>query len=143
MLLPLLAISLWTGDSPAAAVNDALIDGLPQVDASFTAHGKTQICKGPTLQSILKTTGIPEQWDKDVAPLSATIIATAADGYRVAFSLGELNAELGNTPVIVTKQCDGKALSPEDGPFRLVVPGEKRAARSVRQLVELRLNRPQ
>jgi DMSO/TMAO reductase YedYZ molybdopterin-dependent catalytic subunit len=90
----------------------------------------------------MKATGLPEQWDKDVAPLSASIVATAADGYRVAFSLGELNAGLGDTRVIVTKQCDGKPLSAEDGPFRLIVPGEKRAARSVRQLVELRLFKP-
>jgi hypothetical protein len=39
---------------------------------------------------------------------------------------------------VVTKR-DGKALSEKDGPFQLVVPGEKRAARWVRQVTALRI----
>jgi hypothetical protein len=37
---------------------------------------------------------------------------------------------------VVTKR-DGKPLSDKDGPFQLVVPGEKRAARWVRQVTAL------
>jgi hypothetical protein len=39
---------------------------------------------------------------------------------------------------VVTKR-DGKPLSDSDGPFELIVPGEKRAARSVRQVRELEI----
>jgi hypothetical protein len=63
----------------------------------------------------------------------------AADGYRVAFSLAELDPKLGNHKVLVANACDGKALSAADSPLRLVVPGEVRAARSVRQIRALRL----
>jgi hypothetical protein len=36
---------------------------------------------------------------------------------------------------------DGTALSDKDGPFQLVVPGEKRAARWVRQVTALKIRR--
>jgi hypothetical protein len=48
--------------------------------------------------------------------LTTLIVAEAGDGYRVAFSLAAA-----------------------DGPLRLVMPGEIRAARSVRQLRALRV----
>jgi hypothetical protein len=40
---------------------------------------------------------------------------------------------------VVTKR-DGKPVPDKDGPFELVVPGEKRAARWVRQATALRLS---
>ena len=39
---------------------------------------------------------------------------------------------------VVTKR-DGKPLSDKDGPFQLVVPGEKRGARWVRQVTALKI----
>jgi DMSO/TMAO reductase YedYZ molybdopterin-dependent catalytic subunit len=41
--------------------------------------------------------------------------------------------------VLVASACDGKPLAASEGPLRLVVPGEIRAARSVRQLRALRV----
>ena len=41
---------------------------------------------------------------------------------------------LGNAPVIVADRCDGAALTDANGPVRLVAAGDKRGARSVRQL---------
>ncbi|WP_156254590.1 molybdopterin-dependent oxidoreductase, partial [Sandarakinorhabdus oryzae] len=73
--------------------------------------------------------------------LTTLIVAEAADGYRVAFSLGEIDGKLGNRAVLVATACDGKPLDIANGPLRLVVPGETRAARSVRQLKALRVVR--
>jgi hypothetical protein len=38
-------------------------------------------------------------------------------------------------------RCDGKPLSAQEGPLRIVVPGEKRHSRWVRQVVALRIGR--
>jgi len=54
-----------------------------------------------------------------------------------AFSLGELDAGVGTTEALLVYQREGQPLSPEIGPFRLVVPTDKRAARWVRNLVRL------
>jgi hypothetical protein len=42
--------------------------------------------------------------------------------------------------VYVLTKRDGKPLSEKDGPFQLVVPGEKRSARWVRQVTALKIN---
>jgi hypothetical protein len=42
-------------------------------------------------------------------------------------------------PVYVVTTRDGKPLSDHDGPFQLVVPGEKRPSRWVRQVTALRV----
>ncbi len=113
--------------------------GLPRSTATFAAHGRSQTCDGVALAAMAAKAGLPAGADLRGPALGIAIIAEAQDGYRVLFSLGEIDPKLGNRPVIVADRCDGKALGPEDGPLRLVVPGEARAARSVRQLVRLRV----
>ena len=41
--------------------------------------------------------------------------------------------------VYVVTRRDSKPLSEKDGPFQLVVPGEKRSARWVRQVTSLKI----
>ena len=71
--------------------------------------------------------------------LAAVVRATGADGYQVIFTLPELDAAFGNLEVLVADQQDGKPIDPADGPVRLVVPSDKRAARWVRNLVKLEI----
>jgi len=67
------------------------------------------------------------------------VVAEARDGYRVAFTLGELDPLLGKAQVVLADRCNGAMLPEADGPFRLAVAGDTRGARSVRQVVSLRL----
>ena len=69
--------------------------------------------------------------------LADYIVAEATDGYRVVFSLAELDPAFTGTPVIVAQNVDGHPLQPQDGPLRLVVPGDKRQARWVRMLTSI------
>jgi hypothetical protein len=124
----------------AAPVDAALLDGLPMAEAVLTAHGKTQSCAGPKLADVVVKLGAPAGDTVRGKALATTIIARARDGYVVVFSLGELDAELGASKAIVATRCDGKPLDAEAGPFRIVVPGELRAARSVRQLESLEIS---
>ncbi len=113
--------------------------GLPAVSASITAHGTTQQCSGVRLADLAARAGLPAGKALSGPPLAWAIVAEAGDGYRVAFTLAEIDPLLGNRPVVVADRCNGAALSPDAGPIRLVVPGEARAARSLRGLVRLRL----
>ena len=67
------------------------------------------------------------------------VVAEARDGYRVAFTLGELDPLLGKARVVLADRCNGTMLDESDGPFRLAVEGDERGARSVRQVTSLRL----
>ena len=63
-----------------------------------------------------------------------TVLVEASDGYRAAFSLAELDPEMTDRVVLLADTKDGQPLSPREGPFRIIVPGEKRPARWVRKV---------
>lgn len=110
---------------------------LPRATAERDDHGLRIACEGVALIDILARAGLPGGDAVRGPALSTVIVATARDGYRVAFTLGELDRALGNLKVIVADRCHGKPLDAMAGPFRLLVPGDKRGARSVRQLERL------
>lgn len=120
-------------------VDAATLARLPVANATLAAHGKSHACTGVWLADLAAAAGLPAGEALRGPALTTIIVAEAADGYRVAFSLAELDPKLGNHKVLVANACDGKALGEADGPLRLVVPGEVRAARSVRQIRALRV----
>jgi hypothetical protein len=126
--------------TPAAATEIPLdLAGLPRQPALLVAHGQTISCEGVPLAALLARAGIPAGEALRGTALASVIIATGKDGYRIVFSLAEIDAKLGNNSVFVVDRCAGAPVAADDGPLRLVVPGEARAARSVRQLVALRV----
>ncbi len=110
--------------------------GLPAASATLTVHGTSSACTGVWLSDLLARAGVPAGAALRGAALATVIVADAADGYRVVFSLGELDARFGHVPVLVADHCNGVPLG-ADGPVRLVVSGDSRGARSLRQLVRL------
>ena len=67
------------------------------------------------------------------------MVVEAKDGYRATFAWAELDSTFMDKAVYVVMKRDGKPLSEKDGPFQLVVPDEKRAARWVRQVTALKI----
>ena len=55
------------------------------------------------------------------------------------FAWAELDSTFMDKAVYVVTKRDGKPLTDKDGPFQLVVQGEKRGARWVRQVTALRI----
>ena len=98
--------------------------------------GKTTY-EGVPLQEILKKAGIPFGRQMRGKDLAGYVLASAKDGYEIVFSLGELDPDLGGVRAIVADMRDGKPLFQYQGPARLVVPGDKAGARSVRMLEKL------
>ncbi len=72
-----------------------------------------------------------------VADLARHMVVEARDGYRVAFGLADFAPDLGGSEALLAVRVDGSPLSDEDGPVRLVVSGDGRAARWVRQVVRV------
>lgn len=135
MMLALLLAAAQTASLPASLPLDAAsLARLPRATASFTAHGQQHQCEGVWLADLAAASGLPAGEALRGPALLTVLRAEAADGYRVAFTLAEIDRKLGNHAVLIADRCDGAALTAADGPLRLVVPGEARAARSVRQL---------
>lgn len=111
---------------------------LPPVamDVSFmTSKGEEKgHYEGVLLWDVLKRATLLEGIDHN-AELRRTFEVKGSDGYVIAFSVGEIAPEFGNTPAMIALKRDGKPLGPDH--LRLVVPGDKRGARNVREVVSI------
>ncbi len=95
---------------------------------------KTESYQGVPLADLLKRAGVP-QGEAVRGPLLATyVLVEAEDGYRVVFSLAELDAGFLDSDVLLADTLDGAPLPAGQGPFKLVAPHEKRPARWVRMV---------
>ncbi|MFC3716734.1 molybdopterin-dependent oxidoreductase [Luteimonas soli] len=121
--------------SPVVVPLDATtLAGLPRETVAATAHGETLQCEGVALAALMQVAGAMPAEPLRGAQLARYVQVDARDGYRAVFSLAEFDPTLGNHAAFLVDRCNGKALDEQAGPLRLVVPGEARAARSVRQV---------
>ena len=95
---------------------------------------KTEAYEGVLVEELLRKAGVPQGENLRGPAMATYIVAEAADGYRVVFSLAELDSGILDSQVIVADTMDGAPLGANQGPFRLVAPHEKRPARWVRML---------
>ncbi|MGH8079486.1 MAG: hypothetical protein ACREP7_02850 [Lysobacter sp.] len=123
-------------------LDEALIARLPQIAAQGEAHGRKLSCEGVALYELLRASGAMPTEPLRGAQLARVAVVRARDGYRATFSLGELDPSLGNRIVVLTRRCDGADLPADDGPWRLIAPGESRPARWVRQVESIRVVDP-
>ena len=115
---------------------------LPQVELRGQIHdGPELVFRGPALDAVLAMAGAPEGRDLRGPALRLVVLAEARDGYAVVYSLAELSPDLGARRGIVAIEQDGQPLGEKDGPMRIVLEGEKRPARWIRQLERLRIVR--
>lgn len=96
--------------------------------------------QGVSLEELLRRAGVRTGEQLRGAAMTTVVHVIAADHYQVVFSLGELDPLLGHEQVVLADTEDGHALK-GDGPFRLVVPGDQRPARWVRNVMAIEVTR--
>ncbi|MGB9458196.1 MAG: molybdopterin-dependent oxidoreductase [Bryobacteraceae bacterium] len=112
---------------------------LPQHTVKTTDRGTPASFDGALLTDVLAKADMPTGAKFHSSAASYYLVVEARDRYRAVFAWAELDPEFMDKPVYVVMKRDGKPLSDEDGPFQLVVPGEKRHARWVRQVTALKI----
>lgn len=121
--------------SPVAVpLDEATLARLPRGAVSARVHETMLHCEGVPLIALLHASGAVPDGPLRGPHLSRYVQVDARDGYRVLFSLAELDPGTGNRAVWIVDRCDGAPLDAETGPLRLLAPDDVRAARSVRQL---------
>jgi len=125
-----------SGTTPLTLTAESLAQ-MPRATATVSSSGIGTQYEGVWLHEILKKAGLPAGEALRGKMLTTYVLAEAQDGYQVVFSLGEVDPELGDTPILVADKANGKALLGENGAFRIVVPRDKRGARSVRMLTKI------
>ncbi|WPQ60704.1 molybdopterin-dependent oxidoreductase [Chitinophaga sancti] len=99
--------------------------------------GKDHTYKGVAIAEILTQAGVTTGAQLRGENLSKYLLVTCADGYAVVFSLAELDAAFTDKVVILADESDGQPLPADRGPWRIVVPGEKKPARSCYRVTTL------
>jgi DMSO/TMAO reductase YedYZ molybdopterin-dependent catalytic subunit len=115
---------------------------LPRQTVLARAHdGKESRYEGVALVEILKKAGVPHGKELRGKAVALHLVVEAADNYRAVFALPELDPEFTDRVILLADHRDGQVLSATEGPLQVIVPGEKRHARWVRQVVTLRIGK--
>ncbi len=127
------------GFEKTIVVTPAALKDLPGATFEGDDHGTRATWTGVKFLPVLERAGAPVGERLRGSALNTLVVFHAADGYRVTFTLAEFDEKFGNNGAILAWQRDGRELSEKEGPFRLVVPGDRRAARGIRQVTRIEL----
>jgi hypothetical protein len=128
------------GDLPTPRrINGSELRQLPRSEThTINPHdpGKEIVYLGSPLAKVLKAAGL--RLDSRMTgvreAVAMSVVVEGIDGYRAVFALAELDPELTDRVILLADTKDGQPLPPREGPFRIIVPGEKSPGRWVRQV---------
>ncbi len=153
----LLAIVLFAATALAQGPKPVLtVQGKNLTTVTFTAD---DLAKLPHVKVLAPRGHKPEKVEYEGIPLKAIlekaavlnaakplhgkqllqyVVFTASDGYRVLFSLAELEEVTGGTSgVILADKIAGQPLTEKEAPLQLVVPTDKRPERFARMITTI------
>ncbi len=108
---------------------------ITQTVSFMTEHGERQVeWTGPLVWDVLTASGAIESV-KPPEQVRLTVRVTGADGYTAAIALGEIAPQFAGRPIQIADHMNGVPI-PDHG-LRLVVPGDKRGGRSVRDVIRI------
>jgi len=127
-------------DTGKQTLSRADVDALPHVKVTASEHSSPPATfEGVSLKSVLEKAGVTFGESMKGKHLARCLLVEAADGYRAVIALPELDPAFTDKQVVLAFLRDGKPLSDKEGPFRIVIPDEKRMARWVRQVTSLKI----
>jgi hypothetical protein len=120
-------------------INAATLGGLPRITIPATDEaGHTNKYTGFSLHDLLVKEGAPTGEPVRALAMLSYILVSASDGYHVLFTLAELDPSFTDHVAVIADQIDGAPFK-NAGPYRLIVPFEKRQARWVRNMTAVDL----
>jgi DMSO/TMAO reductase YedYZ molybdopterin-dependent catalytic subunit len=128
------------GSHPVAATEIAKLATVNLSVSFMTEHGERKAAfSGPLLWDVLTRSGaIDTSKPKDTT--REIVSMTGSDDYVAVLAVGEISPEFEGKQVILATSMDGKPL--DAGRPRVVVPGDKRGGRSVRDVVKIEVKAP-
>jgi DMSO/TMAO reductase YedYZ molybdopterin-dependent catalytic subunit len=115
---------------------------LPRQTVRAKGHdGVESQFEGVAVIDILAKAGVPTGQDLRGPAMVHYLVVEAADGYRAAFAVAELDPAFTDRVTLLADHRDGKPLSTQSGPLQIIVPGEKKHARWVRQVITLKVGK--
>ncbi|QNF33083.1 molybdopterin-dependent oxidoreductase [Adhaeribacter swui] len=102
-------------------------------------QNKVHSYSGVLLATILKKAGATLGEELKGENLTKYLLLEASDGYQVLFSLAEVDEAFSDKKIILANRMDGSWLKADQGPFQIIVEGEKKKARHIRQVNRLQV----
>lgn len=132
-------LTITDAEGHATSLTAAQIANAPHVSVSADEHGVMAKFDGVPLAVVLKMANIQLGDTLRGARLAEVLLVSASDGYKVAFALAEVDPAFAVREIILADKRDGKLMESKEGPFRIVAPGDKRPARWIRQVTEMKV----
>ncbi len=124
-------------DGSSVTLSAAQIAALPKANGTASAHSNTFTFEGNELRDVLRLAGVTPVDSLRGAHLRRVVVLVGADGYAAVIALSDLDVSIGNRRVVLVDREDGKPLPPERGPRRIIIEGDHRPTRWVRQVVRI------
>lgn len=132
------AVTVQVLDKPALALSTEEFGKMTRHTVTVKEHGVQTSYEGALLRDVLERAGAPFGNQLRGKALSDYVLATARDGYAVVYTLTEMDLDFTDSPdIIIADQGNGKPLPDQQGPLRIVVPHDKKPARSLRMLTRI------
>jgi len=132
-------LTIQNDDGKRTVLSRADLEALPHVKVQATAHDVSAAFEGVAVKAVLEKAGVAfgeGMWGKRLA---SCLLVEAADGYKVVIALPEMDPGFTDKQVVLAFLKDGKAMDSKEGPYRIVIPDEKRPARWIRQVTGLKI----
>jgi hypothetical protein len=147
--LALLASRIFAGDSGGDIallieaggqqhmITTSALDALPRVTVQVSFHGDDpEDIPALTLPSVLALAGVKAE-ELHNNELGRVVLVEASDGYAVAFGIAELDPNISGRQVFISSRE-----RPQGRSWRILVPGDGRGARWVRDVARIRVIEP-
>jgi DMSO/TMAO reductase YedYZ molybdopterin-dependent catalytic subunit len=125
-------------------VSEADLQAFPRKQLTVTDEkGAPVTYTGVPVVELLQRAGAPLGKQLKGLSMRLFVVVEASDGYQAVFALPEFDPAFTDRAIILADRKNGKAMLSPEGPFRLIVEGEKRHARWVREVTALDVEQAQ
>jgi hypothetical protein len=133
------SLQVTRADGTSTTLTAAQISALPHVTVSTKDHDTPAQFEGVPVSAVLALVGVQLGSTMRGPRLAEALLVEAADNYRVVFALAEFDPGFTGREILLADKRDGKPLDAKEGPSRVIVPGDKRPARWIRQVTSFKI----
>jgi hypothetical protein len=132
-------LTIQTDNGKQTVLSRADIEALTHTEVKTSAAGTQSTFVGVSLKALLEKAGVVFGEAIRGKRLASCLLVEAADGYRVVIALPEIDSAFTDKQVVLAYLRDGKPLDEKEGPYRIVIPDEKRMAHWVKRVTTLKI----
>lgn len=129
------SLSITDEQGAEHAISESDLAKLPRIKSKVIGHDNQPAeYEGVQLSDLLQAQGITLGKELRGPRIASYLLLEAADGYRVVLAIAEVDPATTDKVVLLADKKNGAALPDKEGPWRLVIPDEKRQVRWIRML---------